>query len=51
MKNNMSGDHYEMISKVASGPKCSRGVGVKDCTWAPPMGSGVEFRQDMIRSR
>ena len=70
----MSGDHYEMIGKVAfglsrpgggctgcmgvnnawtprwfkkgvifappppfKGPKCLRGAGVKDFTWAPPM--------------
>ena len=25
------------------GPKCLRGVGVKDCTWAPPMGEKGVF--------
>ena len=26
----------------SGGPKCIRGVGVKDCTWAPPMGLPTE---------
>ena len=44
MRNDMSGDHYEVIDPSPptpqtpfKGPKCLRGVGVKNCTWAPNM--------------